>query len=59
MAANQTISKKKRIYIEPYVYLVPAFLIFIVFTYWPFFRTIYRSLFLTDNRGIEKVFVGF
>lgn len=59
MATNQTISKKKKIHIEPYVYLVPAFLIFIVFTYWPFFRTIYRSLFLTDNRGIEKVFVGF
>lgn len=44
--------------VEPYIYLMPAFIVFSLFTFWPFFRTIYRSLFLTDNRGIEAVFVG-
>lgn len=44
--------------LEAYIYLIPAIIIFFLFTYWPFIRTIYRSFFLTDNRGIERVFVG-
>ncbi|WP_225742977.1 carbohydrate ABC transporter permease [Marinilactibacillus sp. Marseille-P9653] len=51
--------KKRKWSVEPYMYLIPAIGIFFMFTYWPFLRTIYRSLFLTDNRGIEKVFIGF
>ncbi|SDJ79684.1 carbohydrate ABC transporter permease [Alkalibacterium thalassium] len=50
---------KKKCSIETYLYLIPALTIFFLFTYLPFFRTIYRSFFLTDNRGIERVFVGF
>lgn len=50
---------KKKWSIETYLYLIPALTIFFLFTYLPFFRTIYRSFFLTDNRGIERVFVGF
>lgn len=53
---NTNLVKKKQI--EPYLYLIPASIIFFLFTYWPFFRTIYRSFFLTDNRGIERVFIG-
>ncbi|MFC6463609.1 carbohydrate ABC transporter permease [Marinilactibacillus sp. GCM10026970] len=50
--------KKRKWSVEPYMYLIPAIGIFFMFTYWPFLRTIYRSMFLTDNRGIEKVFIG-
>lgn len=49
---------KKKWNMEAYVYLIPALIIFFLFTYWPFLRTIYRSFFLTDNRGIERVFIG-
>lgn len=45
--------------VEPYIYLFPAAVILILFTFWPFFKTIYRSLFVTDNNGQEAVFIGF
>lgn len=51
-------SYKRTPLIEPYLYLVPAGLVLLMFTYWPFLRTIYRSFFITDNRGVEKVFYG-
>lgn len=51
-------SYKRNPLIEPYLYLVPAGLVLLMFTYWPFLRTIYRSFFITDNRGVEKVFYG-
>ena len=54
--ASHSVKRKPRI--EPYLYLVPAGIILLIFTYWPFFRTIYRSFFITDNRGVEKVFYG-
>lgn len=59
MASNTPRIKKNKFTIEPYMYLIPAFIIFSLFTFWPFIRTIYRSLFLTDNRGLEAIFVGF
>lgn len=58
MASRTPQLKKKKFTVEPYLYLVPAFIIFAMFVFWPFIRTIYRSLFLTDNRGLEAVFVG-
>ena len=45
--------------VEPYVFLAPALLIFILFLYYPFARTVYLSTFLTDKYGMAKVFVGF
>lgn len=45
--------------IEPFVYLFPAFLIFIVFVYYPFFKTIYLSFHLTNIVGKAVEFVGF
>ncbi len=44
--------------LEPYVFLAPALLVFILFLYYPFARTVYLSTFLTDKYGMAKVFVG-
>lgn len=44
--------------VEPYLFLLPALTIFILFLYYPFVRTIYLSTFLTDTYGIAKKFVG-
>lgn len=41
-----------------YCYLIPCLAIFGLFLFYPFFKTIYLSLFLTDNAGQAKVFVG-
>ena len=41
-----------------YFYLIPCFLVFAVFLFYPFVKTIYLSLFLTDKLGQAKVFVG-
>ncbi len=44
--------------IEPYIFLLPALIIFGIFLYYPFIRTIYLSFFLTDKMGLPKVFYG-
>ena len=44
--------------IEPYIFLIPALLIFIVFYYYPFGRTVYLSTWVTDALGQPKKFVG-
>lgn len=41
-----------------YAYVMPAMLGFLVFTFYPFFQTIYRSLFITDRMGNSNLFVG-
>ncbi len=41
-----------------YAYLLPAIVILTVFMFWPFFETIYRSLFLTNNLGQNTEFLG-
>ena len=41
-----------------YVYILPAMLVFAVFLFYPFFKTIYLSLYKTNNRGEAKLFVG-
>ncbi|MEA5014800.1 MAG: sugar ABC transporter permease [Candidatus Limiplasma sp.] len=45
--------------VEPYLFLLPALIIFGCFLYYPFFRTIYLSTYLTNKLGQAKVFVGF
>ncbi|MCB7064078.1 sugar ABC transporter permease [Enterocloster citroniae] len=42
----------------PYVYTLPALLVFAVFLFYPFFKTIYLSLFKTNKMGQAKLFVG-
>ncbi|MDK2805536.1 MAG: sn-glycerol 3-phosphate transport system permease protein [Clostridium butyricum] len=44
--------------IEPYLYLFPSTIIFAVFVFYPFLKTIYISLFLTDPQGYLSQFVG-
>ena len=44
--------------INPYFYLVPSMLIFAVFLFYPFFKTIYLSLYKTNKMGEAKLFVG-
>lgn len=46
-------------HIEPYLFLLPALLVFGIFLYYPFFKTIYLSAFLTDKFGQPKLFYGF
>lgn len=48
----------KKFKIEPYMYLVPALLVFGIFLFYPFFKTIYLSLYKTNNLGQAKKFVG-
>ena len=45
--------------ISPYLYVLPAMLVFGIFLFYPFFKTIYLSLFKTDKMGQAKLFVGF
>lgn len=44
--------------LEPYFYLMPCLVIFFAFTYFPFIKTIYVSLFSTDAVGKINSFVG-
>lgn len=50
--------KKSAAKINPYFYLVPNMLIFAVFLFYPFFKTIYLSLYKTNKMGEAKLFVG-
>lgn len=50
--------RRKKFKIGPYLYLVPALLIFGIFLFYPFFKTIYLSLYKTDRMGLPKKFVG-
>lgn len=49
---------KNRMNLSSYFYLVPSMLVFAVFLFYPFFKTIYLSLFKTDKMGQAKLFVG-
>ena len=42
-----------------YAYIVPAMAVFAVFLFYPFFKTIYLSLYKTNKMGQAKLFVGF
>lgn len=44
--------------IEPYLYIVPSMILFGVFLFYPFFKTIYLSLYKTNKMGEAKLFVG-
>lgn len=46
-------------HIEPWLFMLPALLVFAVFLFYPLFKTIYLSLFLTNNVGQAKVYYGF
>lgn len=41
-----------------YGYMIPAFAVFAMFLFYPFFKTIYLSLYKTNKMGQAKLFVG-
>ena len=43
----------------PYCYLIPSAIIFGIFLFYPFVKTIYLSLYKTNKLGQAKLFVGF
>lgn len=45
--------------IEPYLYLIPCLLGFLIFTFYPFLKTIFLSFNMTNNNGEAVNFVGF
>lgn len=49
---------KKGTRVFPYFYLLPSLLVFTVFLFYPFFKTIYLSLYKTNKMGQAKLFVG-
>ena len=52
-------TKRMRFSIEPYAFLLPSLLIFGIFLFYPFVKTIYLSFYKTDKMGLPKKFVGF
>ena len=52
---NRRVLKSK---MEPYFYLIPAFIIFGLFVFYPFIKTIIMSMSTTNIRGEIKDFVG-
>ena len=49
---------KKKWNVTPYSYLIPSLLVFGVFLFYPFFKTVYLSLYKTNKMGQAKLFVG-
>lgn len=45
--------------LEPYLWFLPAFLLFVVFTFYPLLETMYKSLFIVTPMGETRRFVGF
>ncbi len=50
--------KKKAFSIEPYLYILPSLLLFIIFVFYPFAKTIWLSLNVTNNNGGVISFAG-
>ncbi|MCO7126193.1 sugar ABC transporter permease [Sporolactobacillus shoreicorticis] len=42
-----------------WLYLLPSLILFAVFVFYPLFRTLQLSFFLSDSKGLPTVFVGF
>lgn len=49
---------RRKLYLEPYTYLIPSMLVFSIFLFYPFFKTIYLSFYKTDKMGLPKIFIG-
>ncbi|MCD7867517.1 MAG: sugar ABC transporter permease [Clostridiales bacterium] len=45
-------------YVEPYLYLVPALVLFILFVFWPFIKTIQLSFARTTTLGQVSSYIG-
>lgn len=51
--------RKKKQSILPYLFLLPVIISLSAFTFYPFFRSIYLTFFVTDRLGNTAAFVGF
>lgn len=51
-------NEKKKFEIAPYLYLMPALLIFSLFVFFPFIKTMWLSVSLTNIRGEVVEFIG-
>lgn len=56
----QVTKKKKKLKngIEPYLYLLPSLILFGMFMYYPFIKTIYMSMGISDAHGRLQQFIG-
>ncbi len=43
---------------KPYLWLLPSFIIFSIFTFYPFIQTVYKSFFIINRLGKIQSFVG-
>ena len=50
--------RRKKIPVLPYLLILPAMLLFIVFNYYPFFKAVFLSFTLTDKTGHFAKWVG-
>lgn len=56
---TEAVGKKKKLsFLEPYMYILPCIIIFMGFTYFPFFKTVYMSLYNTNAQGDISSFAG-
>lgn len=55
---DKSIEKKHKTSIAPYLYVLPALIIFALFIFFPFAKTIYLSLTSTDSQGKVSAFIG-
>lgn len=51
-------SKNTKSLITPYGFIFPSLMLFSLFLFYPFFKTIYLSLYKTDKMGQPKLFIG-
>ncbi|MCC3355516.1 carbohydrate ABC transporter permease [Bacillus sp. REN16] len=56
--SDKKLSKRKRKFPTGVLYLLPALVLFSVFLFYPMFKTLYLSFFLTDTKGDPVFFNG-
>lgn len=62
MQKNAVLPRRKKPlvkHLEPFLYLLPAIVFFVMFTYYPFFKTIFSSFFVVNSMGKLRFFTGF
>lgn len=57
---SKGVKKKRRFFkrVEPFLYLGPSAVFFIIFIFYPFIKTIVNSFFLVNSKGEVRYFVG-
>lgn len=55
---HSPLKKKGRQFIKPYLFLLPSLLVFMLFVFYPFIKTVLHSFTLTNAQGIAVEFAG-